>query len=89
MSMLIIQVTTTTTNALFYHLCLHSFTQLLHVSALLSSHLQGADNNITLKHTEIKKGHNKHTRVVAPVVQNLTRIGQNFVHKCSIILVQQ
>jgi len=44
----------TLTNALFCNLCLQSFILLLHVSALLSRHLQGAGTKISLKHTAIK-----------------------------------
>jgi len=44
----------TPTNALFYNLCVQSFRYLLHVSTLLFLHHQGADTNISLKHTTIK-----------------------------------
>jgi len=37
----------TPASALFYNLCVQSVTQLLHVSALLSRHLQGADTTIS------------------------------------------
>jgi hypothetical protein len=37
------------TDGLFCTLCLQSFTDLLHVSALLSFHLQEAETNISLK----------------------------------------
>ena len=43
------------TSAQFYNLCVLSFTQLLHVLALLFRHLQGADIKISLKHTAIKQ----------------------------------
>ena len=39
-----------TPNALFYNLCLQSFTWLLHVSGLKYFHLQEDDINISLKH---------------------------------------
>ena len=39
--------------SVFYNLCVRSFTQFLHVLALLS-HLQAADTNISLQHTAIK-----------------------------------
>jgi len=44
----------TATNALFYNLCILSFTYRLHIFALLSRHLHGADTKISLKHTAIK-----------------------------------
>jgi hypothetical protein len=44
-----------TRNAPYCDLCALSYTQLIHVSALLSHRLQEADTNIYLKHTEIEE----------------------------------
>jgi hypothetical protein len=44
----------TPTNAMVSNLCMLSFTWLLHVSVLLSHHVQGADTKIYLKLTAIK-----------------------------------
>jgi hypothetical protein len=57
-------------NAFFYKLRVLCFTQLLHVSALLSYHLHGANTNISLITYSNKMGQNKHTYVVVSIVQN-------------------
>lgn len=41
--------------ALFYSLCVHFFTELVHVRAIFSYHLQGAYTKISLQPTAINK----------------------------------
>ena len=64
----------TPTNALFHNLRLQSFTQLLHVPAVLFRHLQGADIKISLKCAAIKQAA-VYTHVVLSVVQNFISFG--------------
>ena len=52
-----------TTNSLFHNLSSHSFTYFLHVSALLSPHLQGADTINFLQSYSNNARTNQHTYV--------------------------